>query len=82
MKVLTEPAQPMVEPDFYSEDIGFGSWWSSSQPEFWFEIIDSEAECCSQIDNGNIKKLNVEFARLEKIWYNKDTCRCGVNLWV
>ena len=63
------PAQPMIEPDFYSEDIGLEVGDRVRSPSFGSgEIIDSEGLSVTvQFDNGNIKKLNVEFARLEKI---------------
>ena len=63
------PAQPSMEPDFYSEDIGLEVGDRVRSPSFGLgEIIDSEGLSVTvQFDNGNIKKLNVEFARLEKI---------------
>ena len=66
---VDRPAQPMVEPDFYSEDIGLEVGDRVRSPSFGSgEIIDSEGLSVTvQFDNGNIKKLNVEFARLEKI---------------
>ena len=68
------PVQPIVEHDFYSEDIGLEVGDRVRSPSFGSgEIIDSEGlRVTVQFDNGNIKKLNVEFARLEKIWYNKN----------
>ena len=66
---VDRPAQPMIEPDFYSEDIGLEVGDRVRSPSFGSgEIIDSEGLSVTvQFDNGNIKKLNVEFARLEKI---------------
>ena len=66
---VDRPAQPMIEPDFYSEDIGLEVGDRVRSPSFGSgEIIDSEGlRVTVQFDNGNIKKLNVEFARLEKI---------------
>ena len=66
---VDRPAQPTVEPDFYSEDIGLEVGDRVRSPSFGSgEIIDSEGLSVTvQFDNGNIKKLNVEFARLEKI---------------
>lgn len=66
---VDRPAQPIIEPDFYSEDIGLEVGDRVRSPSFGSgEIIDSEGLSVTvQFDNGNIKKLNVEFARLEKI---------------
>ena len=66
---VDRPAQPMIGPDFYSEDIGLEVGDRVRSPSFGSgEIIDSEGLSVTvQFDNGNIKKLNVEFARLEKI---------------
>ena len=64
-----KPAQPMIEPEFYTEDLGLEVGDRVRSPSFGSgEIIDSEGLGVTvKFDNGNIKKLNVEFARLEKI---------------
>ena len=64
-----KPAQPMIEPEFYAEDIGLEVGDRVRSPSFGSgEIIDSEGLGVTvKFDDGNIKKLNVEFARLEKI---------------
>ncbi len=64
-----KPAQPMIEPEFYTEDIGLEVGDRVRSPSFGSgEIIDSEGLGVTvKFDDGNIKKLNVEFARLEKI---------------
>ena len=62
-------AQPMIEPEFYAEDSGLEGGDRVRSPSFGSgEIIDSEGLGVTvKFDDGNIKKLNVEFARLEKI---------------
>lgn len=66
---VDKPAQPMIEPEFYTEDIGLEVGDRVRSPSFGSgEIIDSEGLGVTvKFDDGNIKKLNVEFARLEKI---------------
>ena len=66
---VDKPAQPMIEPEFYVEDIGLEVGDRVRSPSFGSgEIIDSEGLGVTvKFDDGNIKKLNVEFARLEKI---------------
>lgn len=66
---IDKPAQPMIEPEFYAEDIGLEVGDRVRSPSFGLgEIIDSEGLGVTvKFDDGNIKKLNVEFARLEKI---------------
>lgn len=66
---IDRPAQPPVEADFYSEEIGLEVGDRVRSPSFGTgEIIDSEGLGVTvKFDDGKIKKLNVEFARLEKI---------------
>ncbi len=66
---VDKPAQPMIEPEFYAEDIGLEVGDRVRSPSFGSgEVIDSEGLGVTvKFDGGNIKKLNVEFARLEKI---------------
>lgn len=66
---IDRPAQPPAEADFYSEEIGLEVGDRVRSPSFGAgEIIDSEGLGVTvKFDNGTIKKLNVEFARLEKI---------------
>ena len=66
---IDRPAQPPVEADFYSEEIGLEVGDRVRSPSFGMgEIIDSEGLGVTvKFDDGKIKKLNVEFARLEKI---------------
>ena len=66
---IDKPAQPMIEPEFYAEDIGLEVGDRVRSPSFGSgKIIDSEGLGVTvKFDDGNIKKLNVEFARLEKI---------------
>ena len=66
---VDKPAQPMIEPEFYAEDLGLEVGDRVRSPSFGSgEIIDSEGLGVTvKFDDGNIKKLNVEFARLEKI---------------
>lgn len=66
---VDKPAQPMIESEFYTEDIGLEVGDRVRSPSFGSgEIIDSEGLGVTvKFDDGNIKKLNVEFARLEKI---------------
>lgn len=66
---VDKPAQPMIESEFYTEDIGLEVGDRVRSPSFGLgEIIDSEGLGVTvKFDDGNIKKLNVEFARLEKI---------------
>jgi ATP-dependent DNA helicase pcrA len=66
---VDRPAQPPVEADFYSEEIGLEVGDRVRSPSFGAgEIIDSEGLGVTvKFDDGKIKKLNVEFARLEKI---------------
>ena len=63
------PAQPPIEADFYSEEIGLEVGDRVRSPSFGAgEIIDSEGLGVTvKFDDGTVKKLNVEFARLEKI---------------
>ncbi len=66
---IDRPAQPPIEADFYSEEIGLEVGDRVRSPSFGAgEIIDSEGLGVTvKFDDGKIKKLNVEFARLEKI---------------
>ena len=66
---IDRPAQPPAEDDFYSEEIGLEVGDRVRSPSFGAgEIIDSEGLGVTvKFDDGKIKKLNVEFARLEKI---------------
>lgn len=66
---IDRPAQPPAEADFYSEEIGLEVGDRVCSPSFGAgEIIDSEGLGVTvKFDDGKIKKLNVEFARLEKI---------------
>lgn len=66
---IDRPAQPLAEADFYSEEIGLEVGDRVRSPSFGAgEIIDSEGLGVTvKFDDGKIKKLNVEFARLEKI---------------
>ena len=66
---VDRPAQPPAEADFYSEEVGLEVGDRVRSPSFGAgEIIDSEGLGVTvKFDDGTIKKLNVEFARLEKI---------------
>ena len=66
---IDRPAQPPAEADFYSEEIGLEVGDRVRSPSFGAgEIIDSEGLGVTvKFDDGTVKKLNVEFARLEKI---------------
>lgn len=66
---IDRPAQPPAEADFYSEEIGLEVGDRVRSPSFGAgEIIDSEGLGVTvKFDDETIKKLNVEFARLEKI---------------
>lgn len=66
---VDRPAQSPVEADFYSEEIGLEVGDRVRSPSFGVgEIIDSEGLGVTvKFDDGTVKKLNVEFARLEKI---------------
>ena len=66
---IDRPAQPPTEADFYSEEIGLEVGDRVRSPSFGAgEIIDSEGLGVTvKFDDGTVKKLNVEFARLEKI---------------
>lgn len=66
---IDRPAQSPAEADFYSEEIGLEVGDRVRSPSFGAgEIIDSEGLGVTvKFDNGTVKKLNVEFARLEKI---------------
>lgn len=66
---IDRPAQPPIEADFYSEEIGLEVGDRVRSPSFGAgEIIDREGLGVTvKFDDGKIKKLNVEFARLEKI---------------
>ena len=66
---IDRPAQLPAEADFYSEEIGLEVGDRVCSPSFGAgEIIDSEGLGVTvKFDNGTVKKLNVEFARLEKI---------------
>ena len=66
---IDRPAQSPAEADFYSEEIGLEVGDRVRSPSFGAgEIIDSEGLGVTvKFDDGKIKKLNVEFARLEKI---------------
>ena len=66
---IDRPAQPPAEADFYSEEIGLEVGDRVRSPSFGAgEIIDSEGLGVTvKFDDGKIKKLNIEFARLEKI---------------
>ena len=66
---LDTPAAPPADDTFYPDDIGIevGDWVRS--PQFGVgEVVDVDGMAVTvQFDDGNTKKLNVEFARLEKI---------------
>ena len=66
---IDQTAQLPAEPEFYSEEIGLEVGDRVRSPSFGAgEIIDSEGLGVTvKFDDGKIKKLNVEFARLEKI---------------
>ena len=66
---IDRPAQPPAEADFYSEEVGLEVGDRVRSPSFGAgEIIDSEGLGVTvKFDDGTVKKLNVEFARLEKI---------------
>lgn len=66
---IDRPAQPPAEADFYSEEVGLEVGDRVHSPSFGAgEIIDSEGLGVTvKFDDGTVKKLNVEFARLEKI---------------
>lgn len=66
---IDQPAQPPAELEFYSEEIGLEVGDRVRSPSFGAgEIIDSEGLGVTvKFDDGTVKKLNVEFARLEKI---------------
>ena len=66
---IDRPAQLPAEADFYSEEIGLEVGDRVRSPSFGAgEIIDSEGLGVTvKFDDGTVKKLNVEFARLEKI---------------
>ena len=66
---IDRPAQPPAEADFYSEEIGLEVGDRVRSPSFGTgEIVDSEGLGVTvKFDDGTVKKLNVEFARLEKI---------------
>ncbi len=66
---IDRPAQLPAEADFYSEEVGLEVGDRVRSPSFGAgEIIDSEGLGVTvKFDDGKIKKLNVEFARLEKI---------------
>ena len=66
---IDRPAQPPAEADFYSEEIGLEVGDRVRSLSFGAgEIIDSEGLGVTvKFDDGTVKKLNVEFARLEKI---------------
>ena len=66
---IDRPAQPPAEADFYSEEIGLEVGDRVRSPSFGAgEIIDSEGLGVTvKFDDRKVKKLNVEFARLEKI---------------
>ena len=66
---IDQPAQPPAELEFYSEEIGLEVGDRVRSPSFGAgEIIDSEGLGVTvKFDDGKIKKLNVEFAHLEKI---------------
>ena len=66
---IDRSAQPPTEADFYSEEIGLEVGDRVRSPSFGAgEIIDSEGLGVTvKFDDGTVKKLNVEFARLEKI---------------
>ena len=66
---IDRPAQPPAEADFYSEEVGLEVGDRVRSPSFGAgEIVDSEGLGVTvKFDDGKIKKLNVEFARLEKI---------------
>ena len=66
---IDRPPQPPAEADFYSEEVGLEVGDRVRSPSFGAgEIIDSEGLGVTvKFDNGTVKKLNVEFARLEKI---------------
>lgn len=66
---IDRPAQPPAEADFYSEEVGLEVGDRVRSPSFGAgEIIDSEGLGVTvKFDDGTVKKLNVGFARLEKI---------------
>ena len=66
---IDRPAQPPAEADFYSEEVGLEVGDRVRSPSFGTgEVVDSEGLGVTvKFDDGTVKKLNVEFARLEKI---------------
>lgn len=67
---LDKPAAPpSYEPEFFSDDSGIDVGDRVRSPRFGDgEVVDSEGLGVTvRFDNGVIKKLNVEFARLEKL---------------
>lgn len=63
------PAQPIIEEQFFSDEIGLDVGDRVRSPSFGAgEVIDVEGLGVTvQFDSGVTKKLNAEFARLEKI---------------
>lgn len=63
------PARPVVEEQFFSDEIGLDIGDRVRSPSFGAgEVIDVEGLGVTvQFDSGVTKKLNAEFARLEKI---------------
>ena len=67
--VVDQPAQSYVEPEFQPDDYGLEVGDRVRSATFGVgEIIDAEGLGVTvQFDSGTTKKLNVEFARLEKL---------------
>ena len=65
---VDQPAQP-PEPTFYSDDIGLAVGDMVRSPQFGSgQVVDTDGLAVTvQFISGTTKKLNVEFARLEKI---------------
>ena len=65
---VDQPAQP-PEPTFYSDDIGLAVGDIVRSPQFGSgQVVDTDGLAVTvQFTSGTTKKLNVEFARLEKI---------------
>ena len=66
---LDAPAAPPADDAFYPDDIGIEVGDRVRSPQFGAgEVVDVDGMAVTvQFDSGSIKKLNVEFARLEKI---------------
>ena len=66
---LDAPAAPPVDDVFYADDVGLEMGDRVRSLQFGAgEVVDVDGMAVTvQFDDGNTKKLNVEFARLEKI---------------